>query len=125
MEPDPTSRLVYYTRNAQHGLFVRDFAGGDERQVTSKVLEASSMDGWRVVDGKIWYVSKVDWKPVDIVELDPATGTQRTLAHLDTELQDVNFSVTPARDRIVVAPLGVEDTDIGAFQISVESGGQR
>ena len=125
MEPDPANRIVYYTRNAQHGLFARDFAGGEERQVTPGVLEAKSMDGWRVVDGKIWYVSKADWKPIDIIELDPATGAQRTRAHLDTELQDVNFSVTPARDRIVIAPLGVEDTDIGAFQIGVESTGQR
>jgi hypothetical protein len=39
------------------------------------------------------------------------------LGHLQTELHDVAFSPTPARDRVVIVPLGAEDTDIGAFRL--------
>jgi hypothetical protein len=52
------------------------------------------------------------------MEFDPATGTQRMLGHLDTELQDVGFSAAPKRDRIVITPLGMEDTDVGSFRLS-------
>ena len=117
-EFDPAARLVYYTRDgSQHGLFVRDLAGGDERLVTSEV-ESSIMDGWRIVDGRIWYVSRVAWKPFDLLEFDPSTQHVRSIAHLETELHDVNFSVTSARDRVVVVPLSAEDTDVGAFKLT-------
>ena len=117
VELDPASRRVYYTKNAERGLFVRDLGGGDERFVTADV-DTTMLDGWRIVDGRIWFVAKVAWKPTDIVEFDPATGNKRLLGHLDTELHDVAFSVTPRRDRIVVAPLSVEDTDIGMFRLT-------
>jgi hypothetical protein len=74
-----------------------------------------------VVDGRIWYVSKIAWKPTDLMEFDPATGTQRMLGHLDTELHDVGFSAAPTRDRIVITPLGMEDTDVGSFRLSKAS----
>lgn len=117
MDLDPAQHRVYFTRNAQPGLFERDLAGGGERLVTP-AIDTSLGDGWRVVDGRIWYVSKVAWKPTDILEFDPATGNQRVVGHLQTELRDVRFSPTPKRDRIALVPLSVEDTDIGAFELT-------
>ncbi len=115
-ELDAAARRVYYTKNSQRGLFARDLGGADETPVTP-LIESSLTDGWRVVDGRIWYVSKVAWKPTDIVEFDPATGAQRVVAHLEAELHDVGFSATAKRDRIAVTPLGTEDTDIGSFRL--------
>jgi Tol biopolymer transport system component/DNA-binding winged helix-turn-helix (wHTH) protein len=118
MELDAGARRAYYTKNAQRGLFARDLGGGEEKGVTP-LIESSLTDGWRVVDGRIWYVSKVAWKPTDIVEFDPAAGTRRILGHLETELRDVGFSAAPTGDRIVITPLGIEDTDIGSFRLGV------
>ena len=117
MELDPAARLLYYTKNAQSALYARDLSGGEEKLVTP-LIESTLIDGWRVVDGRIWYVSKVAWKPTDILEYDPATDAQRVVLHMDTELHDVGFSVSPNRDRILITPLGTEDTDIGSFRLS-------
>jgi len=117
MELDASTRRLYYTKNAQSTLFARDLAGGAETLVTP-LIASTLIDGWRVVDGRIWYVSKVAWKPVDLLEFDPATGAQRVLVHLEAELHNVGFSVTPKRDRVALTPLGTEDTDIGAFRLS-------
>jgi Tol biopolymer transport system component/DNA-binding winged helix-turn-helix (wHTH) protein len=116
MELDAATRRLYYTKNAQSTLFARDLAGGAETLVTP-LIASTLIDGWRVVDGRIWYVSKVAWKPVDLLEFDPATGAQRVLVHLEAELHNVGFSVTPKRDRVALTPLGTEDTDIGAFRL--------
>jgi Tol biopolymer transport system component/DNA-binding winged helix-turn-helix (wHTH) protein len=116
MEPDPSSRRVFYTLNARRGLFARPLDGGPEQAVTDRV-DANLIDGWRIVDGRVWYVSKVAWKPVDLMQFDPKDGSARVLAHLDAELHDVAFGVTPARDRVVIAPLGAEDTDVGTFRV--------
>jgi Tol biopolymer transport system component/DNA-binding winged helix-turn-helix (wHTH) protein len=117
MELDAGARRVYYTKNAQRALFARDLGGGEEKLVTT-TIESTLIDGWRVVDGRIWYVSKIAWKPTYLTEFDPATGTQRMLGLLDTELHDVGFSAAPKRDRVVITPLGMEDTDIGSFRLS-------
>jgi Tol biopolymer transport system component/DNA-binding winged helix-turn-helix (wHTH) protein len=117
MELDAGARRLYYTKNAQRALFARDLGGGEEKLVTT-AIESTLIDGWRVVDGRIWYVSKVAWKPTDLMEFDPATGTQRMLGRLDTELHDVGFSAAPTRDRIVITPLGMQDTDVGSFRLS-------
>jgi Tol biopolymer transport system component/DNA-binding winged helix-turn-helix (wHTH) protein len=117
MELDASTRRLYYTKNAQSTLFARDLAGGAETLVTP-LIASTLIDGWRVVDGRIWFVSKVAWKPVDLLEFDPATGAQRVLVHLEAELHNVGFSVTPKRDRVAITPLGTEDTDIGAFRLT-------
>jgi Tol biopolymer transport system component/DNA-binding winged helix-turn-helix (wHTH) protein len=117
MELDPGARRVYYTKNSQRALFARDLAGGEEQLVTP-LIEATLIDGWRVVDGRIWYVAKIAWKPTDLMEFDPATGAQRSLGHLvETELHDVGFSASPKRDRVALTPLGAEDTDVGSFHL--------
>lgn len=117
MELDAGARRLYYTKNAQSALFARDLAGGEEKLVTP-LIESTLIDGWRVVDGRIWYVGKVAWKPTELMEFDPATGAQRVLVHIETELHDVGFSASPKRDRVVITPLGTEDTDVGSFRIS-------
>jgi Tol biopolymer transport system component len=116
MEPDAHGGRVYYTKNARPGLFSLPLGGGEETLVTT-LVDTSQIDGWRIVDGRIWYMSQVAWKPVDLIEFDPATGARRVLGHLQTELHDVAFSPTPARDRVVIVALGAEDTDIGAFRL--------
>jgi Tol biopolymer transport system component/DNA-binding winged helix-turn-helix (wHTH) protein len=120
MELDPAARRVYYTRNSQRGLFARDLGGGDEKPVTP-LIESSLADGWRVVDGRIWYVSRVAWKPTDIIEFDPATGARRVVAHIEAELHDVGFSAAPGHDRVAITPLGAEDTDIGSFRLEADT----
>ena len=40
------------------------------------------------------------------------------LVRMDAQLYDVAFAVTPKHDRIVIAPLGIEDTDIGMFRLT-------
>jgi hypothetical protein len=74
--------------------------------------------GWRVVDGHIWYLTGVEVKPVVLRELDPATGDVRELKRLDIGLKDVNFSITPGRDAIVLAEIGTENTDVGMFTLT-------
>lgn len=117
MDIDRTSNRIYYTLHSRPGLFARDLAGGAENEVT-KMIQASQIDGWRVVDGKIWFVSKISWRPTEFMQFDPATGKTRLLGRVDSELRDAGFDVTPARDRIVIVPVGVEDTDVGAFRLT-------
>ena len=117
MDLDSASRRVYYTRRSRVGLFARDLADGPEKQI-DPFVQASQTDGWRVVDGKIWYVSNTSWRPADLMELDPSRGKDRLLGRVDGELRDASFSVTPARDRVVVVPVGTEDTDVGAFRLT-------
>jgi Tol biopolymer transport system component/DNA-binding winged helix-turn-helix (wHTH) protein len=114
---DREHRQVYFTRAGNPGLFRRSLAGGEVQRVTLLITPVM-LDGWRVVDGRIWYLSGMDMEPVDVHEFDPASGNDRLLARLAIMLKDVNFSVTPARDGIVVARVGVEDIDVGAFDLA-------
>ncbi len=115
-EFDPLSKQVYYTKAAERGLFRRDLAGGAEHAV-SALVSSIHMDGWRVVDGRIWYLSDLAIKPAELRQFDPATGDDRLLGHLDAELRELSFAVPPSRDRIIIAPLAVDDADVGAFQL--------
>ena len=115
-EFDANARLVYYTKTANLGLFRRDLTGGAEQLVTTLVTSIT-MDGWRVVDSRIWYVSDAD-QPAEIREFDPASKNDKVIARVYAKLQDVNFSVSPSRKSIIMTPIGTEDTDVGAFQIA-------
>ncbi|HET6545420.1 MAG TPA: hypothetical protein VFG55_01585, partial [Rhodanobacteraceae bacterium] len=114
---DAPSRLVYYTKTAKPGLFRRPLSGGSSEQRVSLLITAVMLDGWRIVDGRVWYLSGMGMKPVDLREIDPETGKDHLLGRLDVRLDDLNFSVSASRDRIVVAPVGYQDTDVGAFDI--------
>lgn len=117
VELDPAARLVYYTKSDDHGVFRRDLAGGAEQLVTQNVTAATA-DGWRVVDGHVWYVSAAMMEPFDLREFDPASGSDRVLMSVKAWLRDANFSVTPSRDRVLFAPMGPEDSDVGAFKLA-------
>jgi Tol biopolymer transport system component/DNA-binding winged helix-turn-helix (wHTH) protein len=114
---DPSTRSVYYTSNAKDGLFRRDLDGGDEHFVTPKV-SSSLMSGWRVIDGRIWYLADLGIRTAVMREFDPASGEDRVVTRLGMLLQDINFSVTPARDAIIFAPVDVEDTDVGMLHLT-------
>jgi Tol biopolymer transport system component/DNA-binding winged helix-turn-helix (wHTH) protein len=117
MDIDRALSRVYYTLHSRPALFARDLNGGTEVELTT-IVQAGQVDGWRVIDGKIWFVSKISWRPSDFMEFDPATGKTRLLGSVDSELRDAGFDVTPARDRIVIVPVGAEDTDVGAFRLT-------
>ena len=116
-EIDPVGRWVYYTKTAQRGLFRRNLDGGDEEFVTPLITSILT-DGWRAVGGKIWYVRDLEINPTDMREFDPATKSDRSVGLFPVELLEVNFSVSPKQDRIIVAPLVRDDTDVGAFDLS-------
>ena len=115
-EIDLAARWVYYTKTAQRGLFRRSLDGGDEEFVTPLITSILT-DGWRAVGGKIWYVRDLDIKPTDMREFDPATRNDRSVGLFPVELLEVNFSVSPNQDRIILAPLVRDDTDVGAFKL--------
>jgi len=37
---------------------------------------------------------------------------------IDIALKDVNFSITPTRDAMVLSEIGTEDTDVGMFTLT-------
>lgn len=121
MELDASARMIYYTKSDGLGIFRRDLDGGAEQAVTQNVA-ASVINGWRLVDGRIWYVSAMMMEPFDLREFDPVSGADRALAHVKAWLRDVSFSVTPSRDRVLFAPMGPEDSDVGAFRLSAAGG---
>jgi hypothetical protein len=114
---DADAHAVYYTASAGDGLYRFDLDTGAQRFVTPKVSSVTT-NGWRVVDGHIWYLSGFGVKPVVLRDLDPATGDEHELKRLDITLKDVNFSVTPKRDAIVLSEIGTEDTDVGMFTLT-------
>jgi Tol biopolymer transport system component/DNA-binding winged helix-turn-helix (wHTH) protein len=115
-ELDAAARMIYYAKADGSGVFRRDLAGGAEQLMTKKGT-ANAANGWRVVDGRIWYVTGMMLKPFDLREFDPATGADRALVRVNAWLRDVNFSVAPSRDRVLFAPMGPEDIDVGAFDL--------
>jgi len=115
-ELDAAARMIYYAKADGSGVFRRDLAGGAEQLMTKKGT-ANAANGWRVVDGRIWYVTGMMLKPFDLREFDPATGADRALVRVNAWLRDVNFSVAPSRERVLFAPMGPEDIDVGAFDL--------
>ena len=97
-------------------MFRRNLDGGDEEFVTPLITSILT-DGWRAVGGKIWYVRDLDFKPTDMREFDPATKNDSSVALFPVELLEASFSVSPNQDRIILAPLVSDDTDVGAFKL--------
>ncbi|HEY6893624.1 MAG TPA: winged helix-turn-helix domain-containing protein [Rhodanobacteraceae bacterium] len=114
---DMAAHAVYYTASSGEGLYRVDLDRDEQRFVTPKVSSVTT-NGWRVVDGHIWYLTGVEVKPVVLHDLDPATGEEREVKRIGIGLKDVNFSITPARDAIVLAEIGTEDTDVGMFTLT-------
>jgi Tol biopolymer transport system component/DNA-binding winged helix-turn-helix (wHTH) protein len=115
MQVDAASRAIYYTTTNGEGLYRYAIDGGQTRFV-SPIVSSLTTNGWRVVDGRIWYVAGIEMRPIVLHELDPETGEERELGRFDASLRDVNFSAAP-NGRIVLSVIGSEDTDVGAFTL--------
>jgi hypothetical protein len=115
-EVDPAARLIYYV-SVEHGLFRRGLDDAPPIFITPKV-NLVTLNGWRIVDGRVWYITGLGDKPAILHEIDPATAAEREIARLNVALRDVSFSVTPARDGVIVTPVGAEDTDVGMFDLA-------
>lgn len=113
---DPATRSLYYTSGAVAGLHRRALDGDADERITPVGLEFPRV-GWRVVGGSVWYLADLDVRTANLYEFDPAGGSARIVAKLDMPLEGVDFDVTPARDALVFAPVDVEDTDVGIFQL--------
>jgi len=116
VDVDTAPRLAYYTKTSANGLFKRGLDGGAEQFVFAGV-NSVLMDGWRVVDGAIWYIRGLSIEPAELRKFDPADGSDVPLGQLDTELRDVRFAVAPTRDRVIVSKIRTEDIDVGAFTL--------
>jgi Tol biopolymer transport system component/DNA-binding winged helix-turn-helix (wHTH) protein len=114
---DPVARSVYYTTTVKDGLFRRELDSGAERLVTSKVTDALT-NGWRLVDGHVWYLSDIGVRAANLHDFDPANGEDHVVTHLSVLMQEFSFSITPAHDSIIFAPVDIEDTDIGMFRLT-------
>ncbi|MET0230194.1 MAG: winged helix-turn-helix domain-containing protein [Rhodanobacteraceae bacterium] len=115
-QTDPASRGIYYTTTAGDGLYFYALDSGESRFVTPHVSSVNT-NGWRVVDGHIWFLTGIEVKPIALRDIDPATGEERVLGYFDVTLKDVNFSVMPDRKSVVLSQIGTEDTDIGMFML--------
>ena len=114
---DAQARAIYYTTSDGEGLYRYAIDSGAQRFVSPNVSSVTT-NGWRVVDGHVWYVTGVEVKPVALHDLDPATGADTELGRLDVALKDVNFSVMPDRKALILSEIGTEDTDVGMFALT-------
>jgi Tol biopolymer transport system component/DNA-binding winged helix-turn-helix (wHTH) protein len=114
---DRATRSVYYTSSLVEGLFRHELDTGADTLVTLNVT-ARSMNGWQLVGDRIWYWADLGVRTASLREFDPASGQDRLVTKLDILMEDVSFSVTPARDALIFAPVDVEDTDIGMFRLT-------
>ena len=114
---DAANRAIYYTTTAGDGLYRYDLDSGLRRFISPKVSSMTT-NGWRVVDGRIWYLTGFEMNPVVLHELDPSSGEERVLGRIDAAVRDMNFSVTADRTAIVLSEIGTENTDVGLFTLT-------
>lgn len=115
-EADPVSGAIYFTRLSGRGLFRLDTQTGVERLVTV-ATPRFYVDGWRIVSGNVVYVSINADASGELRSLDPATGYDWVLVTMPALPAGLDFSVSAAGDRIVLARVASDDTDIGAFKL--------
>ena len=115
-EADPVSGAIYFTRLSGRGLFRLEPGSGTERLVTV-ATPRFHIDGWRIVSGNIVYVSINADGSGDLRSLDPATGDDWVLVAMPALPAGLDFSASAAGDRIVIARVASDDTDIAAFKL--------
>lgn len=115
-EADIARGLIYYTRIGTAGLFRRAVATGAEQQVTDQV-NSMKLDGWRIVDGKVWYLVPVDVHKAVLHEFDPERNAERVLAELPIDINGRHFSVAAGGKQLYLARVAKQDSDIGAFEL--------
>jgi len=116
IEADPANHALYYEPTTAGRLFRVDLDSAASELVTEHMPDGAN--GWRVVDGRLWYVSDIEEKSAKLHEFDPASGSDRVLATLDAIMRNLDFSVMPDRKSLVVVPFGTEDTDIGMLRLT-------
>jgi len=115
-EADAARGLIYYTRIGAGGLFRRTVATGEEQPLTDKV-NSLMIDGWRIVDGKVWSLVPVDVHKTILREFDPDKNAARVVAELPIDLNGRHFSVSADGKRLYLARVPRQDSDIGAFEL--------
>ena len=115
-EADPASSAIYFTRLSGRGLFRLEPRTGIERLVTV-ATPRFHIDGWRIVSGNIVYVSINVDATGELRSLDPTTGDDWVLTGLPSLPAGLDFSVSAAGDRIVLARVANDDTDIATFKL--------
>jgi hypothetical protein len=116
IEGDPAKHAVYYEPTTGGRLLRADLDSGASQVVTENLPDGAF--GWRIVDGRIWYLSDIEEKSAKLHEFDPASGNDRVLGTLDAIMRNLDFSVMPDRKRILIVPFGTEDTDVGMFRLT-------
>jgi dipeptidyl aminopeptidase/acylaminoacyl peptidase len=115
-EADPANHALYYEPTTGGSLFRVDLDSGARQVMTERLPDGAN--GWRIVDGRVWYVSDIEEKSAKLHEFDPASGNDRVLGTLDAIMRNLDFSVMPDRKRILIVPFGTEDTDVGMFRLT-------
>jgi len=116
IEADPANHAVYYEPTTGGRLLRIDLDSGASQVVTEHLPDGAF--GWRVVDGRIWYLSDIEEKSAKLHEFDPVGGNDRVIGTLDAVMRNLDFSVMPDRKRILIVPFGTEDTDVGMFRLT-------
>ena len=124
VEPQHAAAFVEQARKEHGEISVAASLGDGDAQFVTPKVDAVTMNGWRIVDGRIWYESGLGVSPAVLREIDPATGAEREVARLDVALEETGFSVTAQRDGVIVTPIGSEDTDVGTFRLMRRSAGE-
>jgi Tol biopolymer transport system component/DNA-binding winged helix-turn-helix (wHTH) protein len=116
LEADPANNAVYYEPITGGRLLRADLDSGTGQLVTERLPDGAF--GWRIVDGRVWYLSDIEESSAKLHEFDPASGKDRVLGTLEAIMRNLEFSVMPDRKRILIVPFGTEDTDIGMFRLT-------
>lgn len=115
-EADPVTGSIYFTRLGGRGLHRLDPATGKTALVTV-ATPRFHVDGWRIASGNIVYVSIGAADSGELRSLDPATGDDWVLASLPDLPVGLDFSVSANGDRIVLAHVAADDTDLATFKL--------
>ena len=116
IEADPAEHAVYYEPTTGGRLLRVDLDSGTSQVVTEHLPDGAF--GWRIVDGRIWYLSDIEEKSAKLHEFDPAGGNDRVIGTLDAIMRNLDFSVMPDRKQILIVPFGTEDTDVGMVRLT-------
>ncbi|WP_395682223.1 winged helix-turn-helix domain-containing protein [Dokdonella sp.] len=116
IEADPAKDVVYYEPTTGGRLFRADLDSGASQLVAGRLPDGAF--AWRIVDGRLWYLSDIEEKSSKLHEFDPASGNDRVIGTLDAIMRNLDFSVMPDRKQILIVPFGTEDTDVGMFHLT-------
>jgi len=117
LDYDRTNAAIYFTKVAEPGLFRLEPSSGTETLITNKINPAH-LDGWLVLDGKIYYIAPQATGPTDFHVLDPETGDDRSIAVIPDSIADFNFSLSHDGKHLIVVRVAEKDTDVGALTLT-------